>query len=198
MGTYIPGLNFPIYSGWGQYTPVIPKLYWDVYSQEQRLKQLCMNFDKVEHYLDYVAELMNEWNIEFTEEMEEEFRKLWEALDNGLENAVNEWITENIEYIFTNMTKQVFFGLTLDGNFVAYIPYGNAWDDIIFDTGNVYELDTYGRLMLFYETDSNSDVWQDINVVNDLQATLDNFDARITANEEELNTPLDESEVDDD
>ena len=193
MGTYIPGLNFPIYSGWGQYTPVIPKLYWDVYSQEQRLKQLCMNFDKVEHYLDYVAKLMNEWNIEFTDEIEAELADMWRQIHDGYIDAMNEWFQKDF---YRELVAQVFFGLTLDGHFVAYIP--ESWDGIIFDTGQVYDLDTYGRLMLFYETDSNSDVWQDVYMVNDLQSILDNLDSRITANEHELNDPLDESEVDDD
>lgn len=153
MGAYIPGLNFPIYSGWTQYSPVIPKLYWDVYSAEQRIKQLCLSYDKVEHYLDYVAATMNEWNIEFSEEMEAEFAALWEAVNNGLENAVHDWITENLEYIFTTIAKNVYFGLTLDGHFIAYIP--ESWDDIIFDTGMEYGEDTYGRLLLRWDVDES-------------------------------------------
>lgn len=154
MASYLPGLNFPIYSGWTQYTPVIPKLYWNVYSAEQRLKQLCLNFDKVEHYLDYIATLMNEWNIEFSEEMQQELTKIWEAVNNGLENAVHDWITENMNKIFTTIAKQVYFGLNEQGYFVAYIPEG--WDDIRFDTGMVYGEDTYGRLILRWDVD-NSD-----------------------------------------
>lgn len=148
MGTYIPGLNFPIYSGWGQYTPVIPKLYWDVYSQEQRLKQLCMNFDKVEHYLDYVAELMNEWNIEFTDEIEAKLEEMWDEIHDGYIDAMNNWFEKDF---YENLVKQVWFGLTLDGHFVAYIP--ETWEDIIFDTGMDYNLDTYGRLILRVNVD---------------------------------------------
>ena len=82
MGTFnggytFPGLNFPIYSGWTQYTPVIPKLYWDVYSAEQRMKQICMGFDKIEHYLDYMAETFNEWGLEFNEELEAALEEMW-------------------------------------------------------------------------------------------------------------------------
>lgn len=154
MGTYLPGLNFPIYSGWTQYTPVIPKLYWDVYSAEQRLKQLCMNFDKVEHYLDYIATLMNEWNIEFDEEMQKEFADMWEAINNGLENTAKDWINTHLEWVFNNIAKQVYFGLNEQGYFVAYIPEG--WDDIVFDTGMNYGEDTYGRLILRWDVD-NSD-----------------------------------------
>lgn len=155
MGTYLPGLNFPIYSGWTQYTPVIPKLYWDVYSAEQRMKQLCRNFDKVEHYLDYIAELMNEWNIEFSDEMQAELTEIWEAVNNGLEGAAQKWVANNLEWIFTHIAKQVYFGLNEQGYFVAYIPDG--WDDIVFDTGMVYGEDTYGRLILRWDVDNSEE-----------------------------------------
>ena len=155
MATYLPGLNFPIYSGWTQYTPVIPKLYWDVYSAEQRIKQLCMNFDKVEHYLDYVATLMNEWNIEFSKEMQDELTELWNAVNNGLEGAAQQWIANNLEWIFTNVAKQVYFGLNEQGYFVVYIPDG--WDDIVFDTGMNYGEDTYGRLILRWDVDGSGE-----------------------------------------
>lgn len=155
MPSYLPGLNFPIYSGWTQYTPVIPKLYWDVYSAEQRLKQLCLSFDKVENYLDYIAEIMNEWNIEFSEEMQEQLSELWNAVNNGLENAAKDWIGENLEWVFTHIAKQVYFGINEQGYFVAYIP--ESWDDIVFDTGAVYGLDTYGRLILRWDVDNSNE-----------------------------------------
>ncbi len=155
MPNYLPGLNFPIYSGWTQYTPVIPKFYWDVYSAEQRMKQLCMNFDKVEHYLDYIAEMMNEWNIEFSDDIKAEFEAMWNAINNGLEDAASEWIANNLEWVFTKVAKQVYFGLNEQGYFVAYIPDG--WDDIIFDTGFNYGEDTYGRLILRWDVDNSGE-----------------------------------------
>ena len=197
MGSYLPGLNFPIYSGWTQYTPVIPKLYWDVYSAEQRLKQLCLNFDKVEHYLDYISTLMNKWNIEFSEEMQKELAEIWEAVNNGLENAVHDWITENMNKIFTTIAKQIYFGLTLDGYFVAYIPEGNAWEDVIFDTGQVYDADDYGRLELFYPTDDNSDVWQESPYKDGgkLWHEIQDILARLSTDEAAIFDPIHESEV---
>lgn len=155
MGSYLPGLNFPIYSGWTQYTPVIPKLYWDVYSAEQRMKQLCRNFDKVERYLDYVAKLMNEWNIEFSDDIKNEFEKMWYEINNGLENAAKDWIAKNLEWIYLNTIRQIYFGINLEGHFVAYVP--DSWNDIIFDTGMDYTLDTYGHLILRMDVDSPYD-----------------------------------------
>lgn len=148
MGTYLPGLNFPIYSGWTQYTPVIPKLYWDVYSAEQRIKMLCMNFDKVEHYLDYVATLMNDWNIEFSEEMQEQIASMWEFINDGYKKAISEWFKEDLPDIISAAIKMVFFGLTDDGYFCAYIP--SSWNGIVFDTISDYLSDNYGCLVLKY------------------------------------------------
>ena len=46
--------------------------------------------------------------------------------------------------------KMVWFGLTQDGYFVAYIP--DSWDEITFDTGMIYSEDSYGCLMLKWES----------------------------------------------
>ena len=151
MGTYLPGLNFPIYSGWTQYTPVIPKLYWDVYSAEQRMKQLCMNFDKVEHYLDYIAQLCDEWNIEFTEELENQIKQMWDAVNSGYEDAIKEWLEKDGVKIIGELVKMVFFGLNDEGYFVAYIP--DSWSDINFETEMDYESENYGHLILVFDVE---------------------------------------------
>lgn len=49
----------PPYWGWTAYTPVIPKFYWDVYSQEQRIKHLCEEYDRLAHYASMLAEEIN-------------------------------------------------------------------------------------------------------------------------------------------
>ena len=155
MSTYLPGLNFPIYSGWTQYTPVIPKLYWNIYSAEQRMKQLCLSFDKVEHYLDYIAEMMNEWNLEFSEEMQKELADLWDTVNGSFQNDFDKWFNANIYSYMKKAAEQVFFGLNLEGYFVAYIP--ESWSDIVFDTGAIYGEDTYGRLIMRYDVDNSGE-----------------------------------------
>ena len=150
MPAYVPNLQFPIYSGWTRFTPVIPKIYWDAYSQEQIIKELCKNFDKVEQYLDYIAALMNEWNMEFDEQVEAEFEALWNAVYNEFEEDVIKWINTHMEFIYNHTIKQIFFGLDDEGHLVAYVPDG--WDDIIFSTPMEYtDQDTYGRLILSYD-----------------------------------------------
>lgn len=147
MPAYLPGLQFPIYSGWNKYTPVIPKMYWDGYSQEQIIKELCLNFDKLEHFINYMAELMNEWNEEFTAEIEEQLTDLWNAVNNGLENATKTWINEHLEFIYKYTIKQIYFALDDSGHLIAFIP--EAWSDINFwtplDSNNQ---ETYGHLQI--------------------------------------------------
>ena len=72
---------------------------------------------------------------------------------------IEKWIEDNLDDIFIRFLKvTVFFGLTLDGYFVAYIP--KSWEEISFDTGAVYSNDDYGRLILRYYVDSPHEVEQ--------------------------------------
>ena len=155
MPAYLPTLNWPIYSGWTAFTPTIPKMYWNVYSQEERIKDLCCQYKKAEQYLDFVAKLTNDWVGEYTDEVQAKLDELEYLLWNGLEKAVDKWIDENLTYVFTKVAKQVYFGINQEGYFVAYIPDG--WDDIIFDTGVVYGEDTYGRLILRWDVDNSGE-----------------------------------------
>ena len=151
--------SLPGYAGFTSFTPTIPKLYWDVYSQEERIKRICMELHKLCEY----ATAMN-ININLNHDMIEALRLEFEKFkDSGFfdyyEAQVKQWIEDNLKWIFTHVAKQVYFGLTLDGHFVAYIPDG--WDDIIFDTGMIYGEDTYGRLILRWDVDnSNGEVNQ--------------------------------------
>lgn len=88
MSTYLPGLNFPIYSGWTQYTPVIPKLYWDVYSAEQRIKNLFMEYDKMVHYLDYTADTLNEYADGVTDAVVAALEEAHKELENLREELI--------------------------------------------------------------------------------------------------------------
>lgn len=68
--------------------------------------------------------------------------------------VVQEWIdnfdTTFIEEIIAQYIKMVFFGLTEDGYFVAYIP--DSWNEIIFSTSQYDDFTTlepeYGHLIL--------------------------------------------------
>lgn len=64
-------------------------------------------------------------------------------------DKLKKWIDENIIEVVSAFVKYVFFGLTDDGHFAAYIPH--TWDFITFDTGfDVNNKETFGRLLLKY------------------------------------------------
>lgn len=148
MLSYLPTLNWPIYSGWTQFTPTIPKMYWNVDSQEQRIKELCCNYSKAEQYLNYIAKITNDWSGEYSKEVQAKLDEFEELVESGYEEAIEEWFRKDA---FRELVNQVFFGLTDDGHFIAYIP--ESWNDIRFDTGFDYSLDTYGRLILRWDVD---------------------------------------------
>lgn len=62
-----------------------------------------------------------------------------------IESLAN-WIDNNLQQLVGRIVKYVFFGLTDDGYFVAYIP--QSWDFINFDTIIQPENPLYGHLLL--------------------------------------------------
>ena len=75
-----------------------------------------------------------------------------DSLIGSYEKLCQKWVDDNLERVIDDHIHTVFFGLTMDGYFVAYIP--DSWEDITFDTGAVYGTSEYGRLMLYYDVDS--------------------------------------------
>ena len=81
----------------------------------------------------------------------ENYDKLYDTIygDGFFELMVcklEKWIESNIEEIIGNVIKFVFFGLTDDGYFIAYIP--ESWEEITFGTCMTDEC--FGRLTLTY------------------------------------------------
>lgn len=154
MNNPIINAGIPSYWGWTAYTPVIPKLYWDVYSQEERIKRLCKEYDKLTHYSSMLADSINE-NSSDIEDLNNDFNdfKDGELLD-WYQAQLSAWIQDNMPSIIDESIKMVFFGLTEEGYFTAFIP--DSWNEIQFDTGyNYSDQNTYGRLILnMYVTDT--------------------------------------------
>lgn len=77
---------------------------------------------------------------EWRETHEEEYAQLKDLYDKvmsgdfpeSIQNAFRLWMTENAEDLVGELVKNVFFGLTDSGYFVAYIP--ESWSDITFNT----------------------------------------------------------------
>lgn len=143
------------YADFSPSTWVIPKLYWDAFSQEQRYHALCKQLCKLIAYADQLS-IDVSFLTDIYNELVDNFEKFMESgFDDYYREQVETWIGENLEYVFTNVAKQVYFGLNEQGYFVAYIP--DSWDDIVFDTGAVYGLDTYGRLILRWDVDNSGE-----------------------------------------
>lgn len=174
------------------YTMVIPKFYWDAESPEQRVKYLCMLYDKLMAYVDALKDNVNV-DSEAIKELQEAFQKFMESgFDDYYAEQIEKWINDHMADIISQSIKMVFFGLTKDGYFTAHIP--DSWSDIIFDTGAVYGTKEYGRLILLYNV--NGVDWDDstgngnLPYLSDLETRVENLERNVGINNKTLYTEL--------
>lgn len=145
----------PWFAGFTEFTPTIPKMYWDVESQEQRIHTICKQLHKLVCYADMLGDKIN-LNRGDIDELQRLFKRFMESgFDDYYAEQVEKWIDEHLTFVFEHTVKQVYFGLNEQGYFVAYIP--ESWDDIVFDTGMQYGIDTYGRLILRWDVDNSGE-----------------------------------------
>lgn len=111
------------------------------------LKQIKINKDNI----DECIALVEKW-ADTSEKIEE----VYQAIISGnftpeLSAALLKWVQDNAVDIIGDLVHMVFFGLTMDGYFVAYIP--ETWDDITFNTSG-YDISIpgidFGHLTLSY------------------------------------------------
>ena len=87
----------------------------------------------------------------------DDFKNLYDMmmrgeLPPGIQKGIEIWMRENALDLVGELVKMVFFGITSDGYFVAYIP--ESWEDIIFGTTGLDDFPAgidYGHLTLSYE-----------------------------------------------
>lgn len=122
-----------------------PNLYNDDWLLK-RMKELLSQLDELEAWKEL-------WQAEY-----EEFKELVEQIEAGnfpesIRDAFAKWMSENAINLVGELVKMVYFGITNDGHFVAYIPDG--WDDIIFNTTG-YDItiagQDFGHLTLSFTT----------------------------------------------
>lgn len=141
--------KIPYFNPWMISNPTLPKMYWEVKSPEQLVANLYCIMDALKNYVNGASDQINA-NTDKIAELEDLFKKFQESgFDDYYAKQVAAWIASNLEFIYDKTVRQVFFGLTDDGRFCAYVP--NSWADIKFDTGAVYGTDEYGRLMLRFD-----------------------------------------------
>lgn len=98
---------------------------------------------------------LDDWRISHEAEYEQ-LKQFYDDLESGnfsdgFADALVSWYEANIVDIIGEFVKQIFFGLTDDGYFVAYIP--ESWSDIIFGTSGLDDFPVgidYGHLTLSY------------------------------------------------
>lgn len=113
--------------------------------------------------LDYVLKHLKEfmvmvdsleaWKAQHEKEYAE-LKALYDAIVSGnfpqsMINALKTWLSVNALDLIGELVKMVFFGITDDGYFVAYIP--ESWEDIIFGTTGLDDFPAgveYGHLTL--------------------------------------------------
>lgn len=109
----------------------------------------------VSSYNETIDEL-NQWIAVNTPRIEdlEAFKAALESgnLPAGVQQGIETWLTTHAAEVIAAIIKNVWFGLTNAGYFVAYVP--DSWQDIIFKTTG-YDIELalmpdYGHLVLQY------------------------------------------------
>lgn len=117
-------------------------------------------FLKVAEYVKTTADTMNTWKAKHEQEYKEllqhvnAIQKWIEDLEDGdipdaLIQGLASWIDSNIESLIGKNIRYVWFGLTNDGHFVAYMP--ESWQELWFDTVMNYNDEYYGHLLIKYD-----------------------------------------------
>lgn len=152
----------------------LPAVYDDSLSYYE---QVC----KLYKILNQTIEHVN-LNSEDIAKLKKVVAQLGELLDNWaagkfddvIRNEVAKWVEDNVKFIFETYSKQVFFGLTDDGYFCAYVP--KSWSEISFDTGAIYGTEEYGRLILRFAADGQGVIdnrYDTRRLINAVDAVLD-------------------------
>lgn len=142
-----PLLN-KIISYWGyvDFTPTLPALYWDVESQEERIKKICLEMHKLCEYANYLGVNIN-LDHETIEEIYKEFEKF---KDSGFTDYYIDIITDWVDQNFAELVRQhmgiVFPAIDDAGHFVLYSAtvMNLQWDVIMAKN------DDFGRIVIRY------------------------------------------------
>lgn len=130
-----------------------------MFNQYPYINENDLNLD---YLLKHIKELMarvsglEQWRVEHEAEYQQ-LKDLYDQIMSGnfppsVVTAFNEWMQRNALDLVGELVKMVFFGITMDGYFVAYIP--ESWEDIIFGTTGLDDFPAgidYGHLTLSFE-----------------------------------------------
>ena len=100
--------RFPAFACFTDYSPVIPTFYWDVKTQEQRIKEICCTLQKAIKYTEALGEeYATVYNalIEFKEGILTAFEQYKTQLNNEFENFKNDVNAD--QTAFENEIRQI-------------------------------------------------------------------------------------------
>lgn len=111
----------------------------------------------ISHFKEFIEEInsLEAWRSSHEAEYQE-LKQLYDNIVSGnfpdsMTAALERWVRQNGVDIIGELVKMVFFGITMDGYFVAYIP--DSWDEITFGTSGLDDFPAgveYGHLTLSY------------------------------------------------
>lgn len=96
-------VNNPVipYSMYTQFTPTLPQFYYNVYSREQRIKDICLAIDKLGQYSDYLSDELNALTAVTPQDFEalkKEIKLQLESLHNELKALVGSQLQWNVQH----------------------------------------------------------------------------------------------------
>lgn len=141
----------PLFKFWCQ--KIIPLIYDNSMSYYEQLCKVAEFLNQVIAQVDKNSQQI-EVNINDIKDLQNQLNGLLQEFDkvkNGdyvelYINALASWIDNNLQELVGRVVKYIFFGLTDDGYFIAYIP--DSWNFISFDTIIQPENPLYGHLLL--------------------------------------------------
>lgn len=126
---------------------VLPAVYDDSLSYYEllaKIQQKCNELIEANNYLQ-------EWQRTQDEVIQELAQVVQDFINGGykkdFDRFAQEWLNANIQRALAKAAHMVFFGLTDDGYFVAYIPQDWAF---VLDTIMDYANENYGSLVIRY------------------------------------------------
>ena len=173
---------------------VLPAVYDDSLSYYELLAKVVDKLNSVIDNANVMSDAIAD-NATAIKELQELFQKFQESgFDDYYRAQIEQWVKDNMENIIRDSIKMVFFGLTDDGYFCAYIP--ESWSDLTFDTGAVYGRSDYGRLILKMDVDGKGVIDNtysyEVNDIELLHRELNETNAFVSKHEKTLYTHLDQ------
>ena len=88
---------FPYYRNFIYSPPVIPDIYWNSYSYEERIKKLCMEYAKLIDFTDSMVDTVNAQYEQIEDINNKVYEIIHQAIDDGdfdtiIQQAVQDWL----------------------------------------------------------------------------------------------------------